>query len=55
MRVVELADEGVRPRLAGVYGHVHVILSMSLSPLLQQGTVHHPVRRLLPRGMTSAA
>ena len=35
MGVVELADEGVGPGLAGVDGHVHVILTMPLPPLLQ--------------------
>ena len=35
MRVVELADEGVRPRLAGVDRDVHVVLPMPLPPLLQ--------------------
>ncbi len=41
MRVIQLADEGVRPRLAGVDGHVHVVLTMPLSPLLQQVIAHH--------------
>ena len=36
MRVIELADEGVRPCLAGVDCDVHVILPMPLSPFLQQ-------------------
>ena len=34
VRVVELADEGVRPRLAGVDGDVHVVLPVPLPPLL---------------------
>ena len=31
--VVELGDEGVRPRLAGVDGDVHVVLPVPLPPL----------------------
>ena len=31
--VIQLADEGVGPRLAGVDGDVHVVLPMPLSPL----------------------
>ena len=34
MRVIELADEGVCPRLAGVDRDVHVVLPMPLPPLL---------------------
>lgn len=34
VRVVELADEGVRPRLAGVDGDVHVVLPVPLPPFL---------------------
>ena len=34
MRVIELADEGVCPRLAGVDCDVHVVLPMPLPPLL---------------------
>jgi len=34
VRVVELADEGIRPRLAGVDGDVHVVLPVPLPPLL---------------------
>ncbi len=33
MCVVELADEGVSPCLAGVDGDMHVVLPMPLSPL----------------------
>ncbi len=32
--VVEFGDEGVRPRLAGVDGDVHVVLPVALPPLL---------------------
>jgi hypothetical protein len=33
--VIKLTDEGVSPGLAGVDGHVHVVLAMSLPPLLR--------------------
>ncbi len=39
MGVIQLTDECVCPRLTGVDGDVHVVLTMTLSPLLQQGTV----------------
>ena len=34
MRVIELADESICPRLAGVDRDMHVILSMPFPPLL---------------------
>ncbi len=37
VRVIQLADEGVRPCLAGVDGHMHVVLPVPLPPLLQGG------------------
>lgn len=33
MCIVELADEGVGPSLAGVYTDMHVVLAMPLPPL----------------------
>ena len=38
--VVELADEGVRPGLAGVDRYVHVVLPVPLPPLLRRHSLH---------------
>lgn len=41
MRVIELADEGVCPSLARVYGDMHVVLSMPFSSFLCAHSPHH--------------
>ena len=56
VRVVELADEGVRPRLAGVDGDVHVVLPVPLPPLLpvwKQWIAGMPQGSLLKCSITS--
>lgn len=53
MRVVELADKGVRPGLTGVHCDVHVVLPMPLPSLLLAAVRMKPVACMYSLHMSS--